>query len=218
MSLPARGFAPNARRGPAEAGPLDAHGLYGRWLTVTVAVFATVTVVAAFVAATFAAALAAALTALAAAAFVATLTALAAAFVAAAFTATLAATTLVTDWMTASSFEDEAVRAFRNRDRDAVTTLEFIPSRAFRWWSGDAYATAHFVAMGAMWGRNHSAVTSVEHIAGWAFGTVLVEACAAATDPPHAAGPGHRATGAEHEKSDGEKCRQALPHEKSLVL
>jgi hypothetical protein len=187
---------------------------------VTVAIFATFAVVAAFVAATFAAALtalataaftAAALTALATAAFVAALTT---AFVAATFTAA----TLVTDRMTASSFEDEAVWAFRNRDRDAVATLEFIPSRAFWWWSGNAYATADFIAVRAMRWWNHSAVTPVEHVAGRAFGTVLVEACAAATGPSDATGPSHRASGSEHEKPYGENCDQALPHEKSLVL
>jgi hypothetical protein len=59
----------------------------------------------------------------------------------------------------------------------------------------------------------------LEHIAGRAFRTILVEARAAATAfAVAAARQCQRAAGAEHEKSDREECREALLHVKSLVL
>jgi hypothetical protein len=48
---------------------------------------------------------------------------------------------------------------------------------------------------------------------------VLVEAGAAHPTPAiSAAGKRQRAAGAEHEKPNGKKCRQTLPHERSFVV
>ncbi|MFZ1155505.1 MAG: hypothetical protein WAN93_11430, partial [Solirubrobacteraceae bacterium] len=202
---------------------------YERWLVVAVAFVATLaafvaatvfaataftaTLAAAFIAAALVAAFAATVfTAAALAAFVA---ALAAAFVAAAFTA---ATALVTYEMAGSIFEDEARGTMGNRDFLAVTALEFVSGRTRGRRCGNTNATNHFVAPRAMWRWNHTTVTTLEHVAGWALRTVLVEAGAAARLRSDAACPRKRAAGAEHEKSDGENCGQALPHEKSLVL
>jgi hypothetical protein len=178
---------------------------------------------AAFV--TWAAFVAAAGLAFAAALATSAFVALAAAFIALAafvtFVALATATALVADQMTASVFKDEAVRATRDGNRLAVTTPEFIARRTRGRRSRNAHSTAHFIAPRTVRRRNDTAVTAVEHIAGRTFGTVLVEAGATATGSSNssdATGPGHRASSAEHEKSDGENCRQALPHEKSLLL
>ena len=154
-------------------------------------------------------------------------TTLAAAFITAAFIAALAAfvTTLAAtlaafaDEVTTAFFEHKALRAAGNRDRNAITTLQFIPGRARRRRSGDTFAAAHFIAMWAMWWGDRNAVAALQHIAGRAFGTVLMEAGAATSVFAVAAtGQSQRATRAEDEKPNCEKCRQALPHEESLVL
>jgi hypothetical protein len=146
--------------------------------------------------------------------------ALATAFVAATFTATAVTATaaFVTYDMAASVFEDEATRATGNRDGLAVTTPEFVSGRTSGGRRGNTDATAHFVAPRTMRGWDDTAVTTVKHVARWALRTILMEAGATTGVPSDAAGPCHRTTGAEHEKSNGEKCRQALPHERSLVL
>jgi hypothetical protein len=196
----------------------------------TVAVFAVAFAVTAFIAATalvFAAALAFAALATAAA-LVTTFAAALAAFIAAALAfavfaaATITATAaLVTYQVAASVFKDEAVRTTGNWDRLAVTTPEFVSGRTRRGWGGNTDSTAHFIAPWAVRRWNHTAVSTLENISGRTFRTVLVEAGATATGSPNSsdtAGPCNRAAHAEHEKSNGENCRQALPHEKSLVL
>lgn len=66
------------------------------------------------------------------------------------------------------------------------------------------------------WDRN--AVATLGHIAGRAFGAVLMEAgTAASVFAVAAAGKRHRATRAEHEKADGEKCRETWLHRESLA-
>ena len=90
--------------------------------------------------------IAAALTTLAT--FVAAFIALAA-FVAAAFTAALAALTtaaLAAYRMAAAFFEQKAMRAAGDWNRNAVAALEFITGRARRRRCGNALAATHFIA------------------------------------------------------------------------
>lgn len=174
----------------------------------TAAVFAVATLIA-FVAAlaTFAALVAFA----ALAAFVAL-----AAFIAA--LAAAAALTAFADEMATAFFEHKALRATGNRNRDAITALEFIPGGACGRRNGDAFITAHFIASGAMWRWNRNAAATLQHVAGRAFGAVLMEAgTAASVFAIAAAGQCHRATRAKHEEPDGEECREAWLHRGSLT-
>jgi hypothetical protein len=151
----------------------------------------------------------------------AALTATLAAFVAAtlaAFIAAAALTAVAADEVTASVFEDEAARTAREGDRLAVATLQFIPGWACGGWRGHARVAADFIAAWAMRRWNRIAVATLRHIASGAFGAVLVEAgTAASIFAVAAAGKRHRATRAEHEKADGEKCRETWLHRESLA-
>lgn len=156
-------------------------------------------------------------TAVAVAAIATTLTvAIAAAF--AATTATFAATAIAAATfaaayeVTAAIFEDITVRAVGNRDGHAITAPQFVAGRTRGGRSGDALATDQFVVTRAMRRGDDTAVPAVEFVAGRTVRTVLMEARAASIVPSAATATAvqrQRSAGADGEKCNGEKRRQA---------